>query len=250
MFGRKFRKRARRPGKPTRRSFGRRKGFRKFRKGVGRLSTMRSRNPTVFSDQLQCKLKHSVKIVVSTAATYTTAIWKGNSIYRPNAGNGDNTTMVNGYTSLFNLYRRCTVHASKIVIRPAILAGTAPIRYVLHPIKGTAAETIANGVIAHSLPYTKYIVCANINTSGGHQKAISMYMPTRKILGVSSRQENDDNEFQMETSTSDPTESWIWQLDLETLDATTLLNANSNIVDVDVTYFCQFSDRYDILTEV
>lgn len=191
-----------------------------------------------------------MKIVVSTAATYTTAVWKGNSIYRPNAGNGDNTTMVNGYTTLFNLYKRCTVHGSKIVIKPAILAGTAPIRYVLHPVKGTAAETIANGVIARALPYTKSIIAANINTSSVGLRMMKSYMSTNKILGISKRQKNDDNEYQMESSTSDPVEPWVWQLDLETMDATTLLNANANVIDVDITYFCQFSDRYDILTEL
>lgn len=213
---------------------------------------MRVRNPTVNADQCLVKLRHTVQLNVGTyagAVTGTSMMWKGNSIYRPSANQGDTTTNVNGYTLMFSQYRRCILHASKIVLKPVILAGTMPITYTLRPVRGSSLSGVASSFIARSLLYARHVTAANMST-GARPPILKNYMTTRKILGISKMQEGADSDYVMGTSTTDPTQQWHWEINVDTADATTLLNANANILEVDITYFCQFSDRIDILTEL
>lgn len=252
MYGRKrkYTRSAKRYSRPSRGPTRARRGTKSRSRGT-RKGMSSSKTGLLRTDQRLCKLKHTVQVNVGTyagGAAATALMWKGNSLYRPSANQGDTTTMVNGYTLLFSQYRQCTVHASKIVIKPIVCAGSMPITYTLRPVRGGTIAGPTDAFIARSLPYAKHITAANMST-GANPRILKSFIGGRKILGISKIQYGASQQYMMSTLATDPTQPWHWELAVTTADATTLLNANVNLLEVDITYFCQFSDAIDIITE-
>lgn len=226
------RKARRRPARKGRSTVSRRKVFSR-----GTASVAVIKQPSGVPDRLFVKLKYVESLVWSqTLGTVGVNVYRGNSCFDPDAtGTGGQPYFFDQWSALYLNYR---VHGCKLKVMGSCNGGGG-FNSVMMGITATN-QSSSLGASANELyqeqPYTKKTLLRMGAASVG-QGTVSMYMATRKILGLSKIQV-EDQDYQASIS-ANPTKQWYFHLWTFTPDDNTIaMNTQAEL-----TYYVEFCNR-------
>lgn len=172
----------------------------------------------------------------SSGATMGSNIYRGSSIYDPNYTGAGTTVM--GYSQWANFYSRYRVYSSEITVKARqVTPTTGMCMLIVGARNDVSADTIYSDAVGD--PYTKNSILPLVSTSD--RFLIKSKMSTRKILGLTKAQSQDDD--YSAAFGANPSKNWYWHVGVQAMDATT---ASTIQVYVTINYKCKLSDRLDL----
>lgn len=227
----RFKKRRRFGGKGRSKVSGRKKW------GKGKASTAIIKQPSGAPDRLFVKLKYCEYLTWNQmSGAVSVAIYRGNSIYDPVVAlGGGQPYFFDQWAAIYNNYR---VHGCKAKVNSSGNGGggfNACMTGITFSNSSTSLGTSAQALYQEQ-PYTRKSYL-KMGAAAVGQNAMTSYMSTRKILGLSKIQVEDQN-FQATVNT-DPATQWYIHVWSFTPDSNQLA-MNSW---VELTYYVEFCNR-------
>jgi hypothetical protein len=200
-----------------------------------------TRGVSLIPDRYMCKLKYSESYAFPGVASLETFELRGNSINDPNlTGTGHQPL---GHTELASLYNKYRVLGSscKIILTPTGTGQGSILKYCLSPRTESGVPT--SWSVQVEQPYTKRLGFTSLITGGGNvsRKALSMYMPTAKILGITKVKASDDD--YSAAFAANPDKQWYWQITVSSSDESTAIECRADIL---MTYYVVCYERKEL----
>lgn len=218
---------------PSRLRYRRRYRTIRRRRNVGSRLTRSRIKGFIMPDRMFVKLRY-FEAYTQTAASYVTWLWRGNSLYDPNAsGTGGQPT---GYDEWSRFYNKVVVLGAKIEFEGVSLA-TGISEASIWALRNYEATPTTPGATFPELPIvtSRFVVQSGAGTTPRFR--LKLWVKTSKIWGVSSQEVKDNDDFAH--AASNPINGWTFCTNSW---ATTGGNA-SVAAQVKITYYCMFKEK-------
>jgi len=171
--------------------------------------------PTVMPDRYYVNFRYTVVAADTTAGGIAEYIFRGNSVYDPDASVGG--TYANGFYRMLYFYNKFRTDASSIHVTLFNIDADDPVYCAVFPsISGVAqCATIADCENALVWPHSKHTVA----TLQGGEGGVANYGKTKNIVAL----EATDRDLCHDIS-NDPTVTWYWHVVFFTFHTANALN--------------------------
>lgn len=215
-----------------------RKPYRKYKRYVKRslkASTAIIRTPSMIPDRMKVKLRYTEVFNISVGSgVQTYNLFSANSIYDPDATGVGHQPL--GHDQWNAFYEKYMVYGSSINLK-WLSTGDGFVWYAPQ----TSSTFTGSLSLVKEQPYTRIYT---YNSQGSNRSQAKSYMSTKKIMGMKTTTENDDN--LASPFGTNPTQRWYWAVGCYDVNGSTTVATSFTIV-VEIVYYVVLFDRIDRL---
>lgn len=223
----------------------------KKRSKMNKVSYMINRNPIQTADRLLTKLKYSSTIALAGTATPSiTYFYVGNGPALPIETSGVRQPV--GFDQFKQLYGKVRCHASSIKLK-FMSTNTVASSFLFAAVgpspllRLTAQLSTITMQDVMALPYYKYTTFGD--KQGINISQLNHYITTKKCMGVKSIEYSEDYATVTTSANKNdytPALPWYWNIYISAINGVSNLDTSGCYVQVQVTYHCEFYDRFMI----
>lgn len=188
------------------------------------------------ADRTLCKMKYAAAIQLTATGSAKLWIVRGNSLYDPDYSTGAVNEQPSSFTQWQGFYSYYRVLGAALTVE-AVSGTTTPQVIAIKASRGVPSEIDYKDFITD--PYSKYKVITS--SAGGAPTKLNMYMPSRKILGLTQAQ-YDDEDYRASVN-ANPASEWYFSVAVDTLP--TAGNPDVTVLYT-LTYYVELSGRKDL----